>query len=68
MKMSFASQSLDEAGELYGQSKESGNLVLSVRQAPRRAPWACVCGKPGSGKSFFGEPQVLTRIAHPARS
>lgn len=52
MQMPFASQSLDEAGGgYYGQSRESGNLVLCDRKR-LASPMGFVCGKPGSGKSF----------------
>ena len=58
--------SLDEAGGgYYGQSKESGNLVLCDRQR-LASPMGFVCGKPGSGKSFSVKREITnTVLAHP---
>ena len=66
MQMPFASQSLDEAGGgYYGQSKESGNLVLCDRKR-LASPMGFVCGKPGSGKSFSVKREITnTVLAHP---
>ena len=66
MQMPFASQSLDKAGGgYYGQSKESGNLVLCDRKR-LASPMGFVCGKPGSGKSFSVKREITnTVLAHP---
>ena len=66
MQMPFASQSLDEAGGgYYGQSKESGNLVLCDRKR-LASPMGFVSGKPGSGKSFSVKREITnTVLAHP---
>lgn len=58
--------SLDEAGGgYYGQSKESGNLVLCDRQR-LASPMGFVCGKPRSGKSFSVKREITnTVLAHP---
>ena len=66
MQMPFASQSLDEAGGgYYGQSRESGNLVLCDRKR-LASPMGFVCGKPGSGKSFSVKREITnTVLAHP---
>ena len=51
MQMPFASQSLDEAGGgYYGQSKESGNLVLCDRKR-LASPWASCAASPARAKA-----------------
>ena len=51
IQMPFASQELNqEGGGYYGQSKQSGNLVICNRKK-LASPMGFVCGKPGSGKS-----------------
>ena len=52
IQMPFASQELNqEGGGYYGQSKQSGNLVICNRKK-LASPMGFVCGKPGSGKTF----------------
>ena len=52
MQMPFASQELNQqGGGYYGQSKQSGNLVICNRKL-LASPMGFECGMPGSGKSF----------------
>ncbi|MDD5925518.1 VirB4-like conjugal transfer ATPase, CD1110 family [Ellagibacter isourolithinifaciens] len=66
MQMPFGSQELDqEGGGYYGQSKQSGNLVICNRTL-LASPMGFVFGKPGSGKSFAVKREITnTRLAHP---
>lgn len=66
MQLPFANQSLDEpGGGYYGQSKESGNLVICNRKNLSN-PMGFVCGKPGSGKSFSVKREITnTVLAYP---
>ena len=66
MQMPFASQELNQkGGGYYGQSKQSGNLVMCNRKL-LASPMGFVCGKPGSGKSFSVKREILnTILAHP---
>lgn len=66
MQMPFASQELNqEGGGYYGQSKQSGNLVICNRKK-LASPMGFVCGKPGSGKSFSVKREIANTIfAHP---
>lgn len=66
MQLPFANQSLDEeGGGYYGQSKESGNLVICNRKRLSN-PMGFVCGKPGSGKSFSVKREITnTVLAYP---
>ena len=66
MQMPFASQELNQAGGgYYGQSKQSGNLVMCNRKL-LASPMGFVCGKPGSGKSFSVKREILnTILAYP---
>ena len=62
MQMPFASQELNqEGGGYYGQSKQSGNLVICNRKM-LASPMGFVCGKPGSGKSFSVKREILNTI------
>jgi type IV secretory pathway VirB4 component len=66
MQMPFASLELNQSGGgYYGQSKQSGSLVLCDRkQLP--SPMGFVCGKPGSGKSFSVKREITnTVLAYP---
>jgi hypothetical protein len=64
--MPFASQELNqEGGGYYGQSKQSGNLVVCNRKM-LASPMGFACGKPGSGKSFSMKREILnTYLAYP---
>ncbi len=66
IQMPFASQELAQpGGGYYGQSKQSGNLVLCNRKM-LASPMGFVCGKPGSGKSFSVKREITnTILAHP---
>ena len=66
MQMPFASQELDQAGGgYYGQSKQSGNLVICNRKL-LASPMGFVCGMPGSGKSFSVKREIInTVLAYP---
>ena len=66
MQMPFASQELNqEGGGYYGQSKQSGNLVICNRKK-LASPMGFVCGKPGSGKSFSVKREIMnTILAYP---
>lgn len=66
MQMPFASLELNqEGGGYYGQSKQSGNLVICNRKK-LASPMGFVCGKPGSGKSFSVKREVTnTVLAYP---
>ena len=66
MQMPFASQELNQAGGgYYGQSKQSGNLVICNRRQ-LASPMGFVCGKPGSGKSFAVKREITnTFLAYP---
>lgn len=66
MQMPFASLELNqEGGGYYGQSKQSGNLVICNRKL-LASPMGFVCGKPGSGKSFSVKREITnTVLAHP---
>ena len=66
MQMPFASQELNQpGGGYYGQSKQSGNLVICNRGL-LASPMGFVCGKPGSGKSFSVKREITnTILAHP---
>ena len=62
MQMPFASQELNqEGGGYYGQSKQSGNLVICDRKR-LASPMGFVCGKPGSGKSFSVKREILNTV------
>ena len=62
MQMPFASQELNqEGGGYYGQSKQSGNLVICNRKK-LASPMGFVCGKPGSGKSFSVKREILNTV------
>ncbi len=62
MQMPFASQELNQVGGgYYGQSKQSGNLVLCNRKK-LASPMGFVCGKPGSGKSFSVKREITNTI------
>ena len=62
MQMPFASQELNqEDGGYYGQSKQSGNLVICNRKR-LASPMGFVCGKPGSGKSFSVKREILNTV------
>ena len=62
MQMPFASQELNqEGGGYYGQSKQSGNLVICNRKR-LASPMGFVCGKPGSGKSFSVKREILNTV------
>ena len=62
MQMPFASQELNqEGGSYYGQSKQSGNLVICNRKR-LASPMGFVCGKPGSGKSFSVKREILNTV------
>ncbi len=55
MQMPFASLELNqEGGGYYGQSKQSGNLVICKQEA-LASPMGFVCGKPGSGQVLLRE-------------
>ena len=56
--MLFRSQ---EGGGYYGQSKQSGNLVICNRKR-LASPMGFVCGKPGSGKSFSVKREILNTV------
>ena len=64
--MPFASLELNqEGGGYYGQSKQSGNLVICNRKK-LASPMGFVCGKPGSGKSFSVKREIMnTILAYP---
>jgi hypothetical protein len=66
IQMPFASQELNqEGGGYYGQSKQSGNLVICNRKL-LASPMGFVCGKPGSGKSFSVKREIMnTILAYP---
>ena len=66
MQMPFASQELNQpGGGYYGQSKQSGNLVICDRGL-LASPMGFVCGKPGSGKSFSVKREITnTILTHP---
>ncbi len=66
VQMPFASQELNQqGGGYYGQSKQSGNLVICNRKT-LASPMGFVCGKPGSGKSFSVKREILnTILAYP---
>ena len=66
MLMPFASLELNqEGGGYYGQSKQSGNLVICNRKK-LASPMGFVCGKPGSGKSFSVKREITnTVLAYP---
>ena len=66
MQMPFASLELNqEGGGYYGQSKQSGNLVICNRKK-LASPMGVVCGKPGSGKSFSVKREITnTVLAYP---
>ena len=66
IQMPFASQELNqEGGGYYGQSKQSGNLVICNRKK-LASPMGFVCGKPGSGKSFSVKREIMnTILAYP---
>lgn len=66
MQMPFASLELNqEGGGYYGQSKQSGNLVICNRKK-LASPMGFVCGKPGSGKSFSVKREIMnTILAYP---
>ena len=66
MQMPFASQELNQAGGgYYGQSKQSGNLVICNRKL-LASPMGFVCGTPGSGKSFSVKREIVnTVLAYP---
>ena len=66
MQMPFASLELNqEGGGYYGQSKQSGNLVVCNRKL-LASPMGFVCGKPGSGKSFSVKREITnTVLAYP---
>ena len=60
--MPFASQELNQPGGGYiGQSRLSNNLVMPNR-AMLASPMGFVCGKPGSGKSFFIKREITNTI------
>ncbi len=62
IQMPFASQELNqEGGGYYGQSKQSGNLVICNRKK-LASPMGFVCGKPGSGKSFSVKREITNTI------
>lgn len=67
MQMPFASLELNqEGGGYYGQSKQSGNLVICNRKK-LASPMGLVCGKPGSGKSFSVKREITnTALAYPS--
>lgn len=66
MQMPYASLELNqEGGGYYGQSKQSGNLVICNRKK-LASPMGFVCGKPGSGKSFSVKREITnTVLAYP---
>lgn len=66
MQMPFASLELNqEGGGYYGQSKQSGSLVICNRKK-LASPMGFVCGKPGSGKSFSVKREITnTVLAYP---
>ena len=66
MQMPFASQELNQpGGGYYGQSKQSGNLVICNRKL-LASPMGFVCGMPGSGKSFSVKREITnTVLAYP---
>ena len=66
MQMPFASLELNQGGGgYYGQSKQSGNLVICNRKK-LASPMGFVCGKPGSGKSFSVKREITnTVLAYP---
>ena len=66
IQMPFASQELNQpGGGYYGQSKQSGNLVICNRKM-LASPMGFVCGKPGSGKSFSVKREITnTILAYP---
>ena len=56
--MPFATQELDDAGGNYaGQNKNSNNLVI-VNRKKLASPVGFICGKTGSGKSFFVKQEI----------
>ncbi len=56
--MPFATQELDQEGGIYaGQNANSNNLVMVNRKA-LASPVGFICGKTGSGKSFFVKQEV----------
>lgn len=60
--MPFATQELDEPGGSYaGQNKNSNNLVMPNRKM-LSSPVGFICGKTGSGKSFFNKQEILSTI------
>ena len=63
MQMPFASLELNqEGGGYYGQSKQSGSLVICNRKK-LASPMGFVCGKPGSGKSFSVKREITNTRA-----
>lgn len=66
IQMPFASQELNQpGGGYYGQSKQSGNLVICNRKL-LASPMGFVCGKSGSGKSFSVKREIEnTILAYP---
>ncbi|WP_417179869.1 VirB4-like conjugal transfer ATPase, CD1110 family, partial [Adlercreutzia sp.] len=64
--VALTSQELNqEGGGYYGQSKQSGNLVICNRKK-LASPMGFVCGKPGSGKSFSVKREIMnTILAYP---
>lgn len=58
----FATQELDHEGGIYvGQNKNSRNLTL-VDRKQLASPVGFVCGKTGSGKSFFVKEEMMGNI------
>lgn len=56
--MPFATQELDDEGGNYaGQNKNSNNLVI-VNRKKLASPVGFICGKTGSGKSFFVKQEI----------
>lgn len=62
MQMPFASQALNQpGGGYYGQSKQSGSLILCNRKA-LASPMGFICGTPGSGKSFTVKREITNTV------
>lgn len=60
--MPFATQEIfDENGSYYGQNKNSNNLVIANRKK-LASPVGFICGKTGSGKSFFTKQEIENTI------
>ena len=62
IQMPFATQEISHPhGGYMGQSKLSNNLIL-VDRGMYASPMGFVCGKPGSGKSFFVKREITNTI------